>query len=407
MAFPADIRHIPTDIVGLQFKEQASFAAGDPGGDYTALKAFDISFKPGASVHVPAYQKPQGCRGPDDGIVGGESGVLSFKTYMRGGNGSESEFSLLASNIGLDRDAFADDASVITSGTTSTLVGLDADTGVYGIGDAVMTGSGSSDVQIRFVSGEASAGGSTTLTIEPNLTASPSASDSLYAIDTFKPAEDNLGEPAAYMAFKVVEGGGSTNKHQYILTGCACSSCKIVVSGPNALPVVEWEYMVDDWAASETALTDTADAFAAASPVLGDPFYIDNTATYIRSFTFDLGLKLQEYLATSGTHGRQGWIYVGQEPKVEAEFYWDAGWNTAWLAGTTYQFCFESIKSGTTDEGWAIYIPSVQVINTNPQAVGDLKGVKPEFLITDPGYNSDGTPVLIPLWGIAVTGSGS
>jgi hypothetical protein len=391
----------------LQYKEQVTWAAGDPGGTYTAVKAFDINFKPALSVHVPAYQKPQGCRGPDDGIVGGEGGVLSFKTYMRGGNGSESLFSVLASNCGLDRDAFADDASVVVSGTVDNVVAPDADAGIYGIGDGIMVGSGSTDVQIRFVSGETAGPPNTTLVIEPSWTAILTASDNFYALDTFKPHEDNLGEPTKYMAFKVVEGGGTTNKHQYILTGCACSSLKIVVAGPNTLPVVEWEYQVDDWAPSETALTDTADAFAAASPTLGDAFYVDNTATYIRSFTFDLGLKLQEYTATSGTHGRQGWIYTGGEPKFEGEFYWDEAWHDKWIAGTTYQFLFESIKSGTTDEGWAIYIPSVQVLDSGPEAVGDLKGNKPEFLITDPGYNGDATPVLIPLWGIAVTGSGS
>ena len=85
------MRYIPNNIRGLQYKEQVSWAAGDPGGNYTAIKAFDIEFTPEVNMIQPGYQKPEGVTGPDAAIAAGEGGTLTFKTYLRGGAGSESE----------------------------------------------------------------------------------------------------------------------------------------------------------------------------------------------------------------------------------------------------------------------------------------------------------------------------
>ncbi len=397
------VRYIPTNIRGLKFVEQASWAGGDPGAGYTALKAFDIEFDPEQNTIEPEYQKPEANRGPDDLIAAGKGGTLTFKTYLRGGAGSESEFSLLAKNCGLDRnanDAVADD---VASATASTLV-VDSATMTEITGDAVMVNDTDTDTQIRFISRkqEGTPVGDTTFAIEPNWSDTPAASDDLLDIDTFTPRGSALGEPTKYMTFQFYEGDGTTNRHLWTLTGCA-GTFKISTVEANKVPILEWTYMVDAWSTAESNTADTADSYEPAHPMLSSPVYIDDTETKIKSFSFDPGLQIAPMAYQGGTHGRAGRLYHASQPVLTFSTLWDVDYLSDWTTPTAFQFFTESIKD--TDEGWAFYAPSVMIKKPAPTEIDSHKGMEMELVLTDPGQDADDAN--IPLWAIAITGSGS
>jgi len=398
-------RYIPTDIVGLKYAEQVSWSAGDPGSGYTNLPARNIKFEPTANMVNAEYLKPEACRGPDESIFAGKGGVLTFEIPLRGGAGSESELSILISNCGLSRNARAGGSGKIKgTPTTTTIDALTSDIGSYVVGDAICVGGSSTDTQVRFVlrvQDDTPSAGDTRLTVSPNFSDTPTSGDSYYNIDSFTPT---VGEPEKYMTWHLYQGQGATDRLKWVLEGCA-GTFKILSSNADSLPFVEFTYQVDTWTASESSTTTTSDSFNPGHPLLSDPFYVGNTATYIESVAFDPGIKLSPITATSGTQGRQGWLYHGVEPKIEFSAYHDIDFiNTIWTADLTAGYTFQSVKD--TDEFWGIWIPAGQIVKPNFTALGNEHlGVSPDILAVDPGYNADSTNY--PLFCIAVSGSGS
>ena len=106
---------------GIQYVEESAFGTGTPS---TNLRCFNIEFTPDLTCLVPEYQKSLACVGPDAAIIGGKGGELKFSMYMRGGNGSESEFSILASNCGLKRQSSAATTDKIASSSADMTPGL-------------------------------------------------------------------------------------------------------------------------------------------------------------------------------------------------------------------------------------------------------------------------------------------
>lgn len=396
------VRKIPMHLRGLEYVEQVSWAAGDPGAGYTSVRAWDVKFTPTIEMVPMPTQKPESCRGPDAAIPAGEGGTLTFKTYLRGGAGSTSEFMNLAVGTGtVTKRAAA--LTKVKSATASTLVALTADIGTYTVGDAIMVGSGTTDTQIRFISrvqDDVPIAGDTTLNVEPNWSDTPGASDNVYAMDTMVPAD---GEPSAYLTFLAYSGQGATDRHEWKLEGCA-GTWKLAGTDANACPVVEWSFQVDEWTSSEDSTTLDADSFEPAHPLLNDPFYVNDTATKVSSIGFDPAHDLQPYTATSGANGRAGWLYTGDtDPQLEIMPYWDTDWVTMWGAATEFQATLESIKD--TDEAWGMHCPAVQVMSLEEDDAGNKHtGTKMSFQLVDPGKNTDDTN--LPRWAIGVSGGG-
>jgi len=394
--------NIPFDVRTVEFKEQVSWAAGDPGGDYEQIRAIDAVFTPAQSMITPPYQKSAGMLGPDPAIPAGKGGTLTFKTVLRGGNGIESLLSKLGRNCGLTRVARA--AGTDTKSATADTVVFEGATTTYKTGEGIFIYANSTAYQIRFVSRSQDGVPAldTTINTEPAFITNPVLSDPYYNLDTLTPAAASLGEPAAYLAFKFVRGSGA-NVIQYLATGCA-GTFKIVTSTANTLPMIEWTFQVDTWTATATALVQDPDLYNDGYPLLGSPCYINDTAAKIRSFAFDPALQLVPDECTEGTHGRQGWLYVSASPPVlEVELKHDLDWYTRWAAGTEVQFTLQSIKD--TNEAWAFHIPKLQVLDTQPQEINKHLGLKPSFQINDPGLDDD--DVQIPMWSLAITGSGT
>jgi len=402
------VRTIPIDIKGLEFKEQVSWAAGAPAAPYTSLKAFDIKFEPGKNMITPGYQKPEANRGPDAAIGAGKSGTLTFKTYLRGGAGAESDFIALAQHCGMALTNMPDDAGEVVAGCAAGTLLVDTTPTGYAIGDGVCCYDVTNTVcQIRFVSSidHNVPAGDATMTVEPNWADVPTATDDLYATDTIVP---RCGEPLKYITFLAYSGSGATDRLLWTLTGCA-GTFKIAATSADALPIVEWTYQVDTWVASEASTVVAVDAYQPAHPLLGDYFYINDTATKIASFGFDPGTRLAPYTATEGDQGRAGWLYHGEDPTLEFMPYHDIDWiNTYWEADLSFQVMLESIKDA--DESWAIYIPSVQVLKVTEEDAGNSHvGSKMEFQINDPGKGSESTGGVldfyanIPRFAICVT----
>jgi hypothetical protein len=383
---------------GLQYVEESSFGVGTPSVN---LRCFNIEFTPDITMITPEYQKSLACVGPDSAIVAGKGGELKFSMYLRGGNGAESEFSILASNTGLTRQVGAAGSGGIASAGAGTLVADSAGAiATYVTGQGIVAETAVTP-EMRWVSKKDTA----TLTIEPNWVSAPNnAAYSFYATDTFVPCNATvpLGEPTKYLAFYLI----SENDEFYTIHGCA-GTWKITTTTANALPVVEWTYMVDSWTRTgSSAATSFADTFSAAHPLLGDSFFIDNTATVIRSISFDPGITVVPLEATSGTNGRSGWLYQGGgTPKLEVEMLFSATLFDYWAAGTTFQAAFTSIKSSTN--GWGLYCPKVQILKGTQGEINGLVSLKPELLICDPGLSADSSPLQIPMWSLSVTGYGT
>lgn len=400
------VRLIPVDLQGLTFAEQTSWSDTGARGSWTSIDAFDIKFEPQMENHPVDVQFAEADRGSWNSIPGAEGGKLTFKTYLRGGNGSESMFSKLAKNFGNHRHANVGGAYV-TGGTTSTILGLTANIGTYTIGDAIMTQRSTNTPEIRFINLIDDNAGTTTLTVEPNLSNAPVNGDSIFAIDTFSP---ETGEPTIlskfYLTFRAYAGRGATDIHLFTLTGCV-GTWKLATTEAKALPVIEWEFSADAWASTETAGAAFADAYGAAHPLLGDKMYIDDDAVLTSKLGFDPGISVTEYSATSGTHGRGGWLAGDKSPKLEIVPYHDTGWITKWQTPTTFHFMFESVKD--SNEAWALYIPVAQVVSLTHEDAGNKHfSTKPVIEPRYPGTALDeATATNKPLYAIAVTGSGT
>lgn len=395
------VRKIPTDIRGLSFIEQSSFAAGDPGSGYVLLRAKDIKFDPTQSMHAYATEKGFTARGPDVSIAGGKGGTLSFSIPLRGGNGAMSTFARLAQNMCTVKHRNGGANLVTTGSSTSTVVVLEAglDTN-YAVGDMIAVESGTS-LQIRMISAIVDNGANRTFTVEPNFATTPSSGDELEDIDTIVP---RTGEDATkYLTFRFCQDGDGANVHKFTLTGC-CGSFKITTTA-DSLPMVEFTFNVDSWVSAESSLDAvTADTFSSPRPMLGSPCYVDDTATDTESFSFDPGIAVAPLTSTNGTNGRVGWIVTGNAPKPTIKPYWDTAWLTKMSASTKFQLTVESIKDA--NEGWAFIAPACQVLSTK---IGDIQGVQAseiDIQCVDPGTGLTlSTATYIPLWAIGVTGA--
>ena len=395
--------NIPFDVKAVEFKKQVSWPAGDPGGAYEQLRAFDAVFTPGRMMITPPYQKAEGMLGPDPAIPAGKTGTLVFKTILRGGNGLESILSKLGRNCGLARAAGAAGVDTKVGGDVDTLI-METTPSPYAVGRGIFIYTNSTSYGIRFVSRNQPGVPATdaTLDIQPALVTAPVAADPYYDLDTLTPATASLGEPEDYLAFKFVHGSG-TNVVQYLCTGCA-GTFKILTATANALPVLEWTFMVDTYTPTATAVTQDADLYDDGHPLLGDPCYINDLAAKVRSFAFDPALQLVPDEATSGDDGRQGWLYVNAGPPIlEIELKHDLDWYTRWAAGDEVQFTFESIKN--TAEAWAFHIPKLQILDPAPQEINRHLGLKPLWQINGAGKTTEDDQ--IPMWSLSVTGKGT
>ena len=396
------VAKIPAGLGQLLFCEQSAW--GTPGTPNVAIEAMDIKWAPKRDVLSVNVQSVYPGRGPKAVVAGRQGGTLSFKTMLRGGNGAESATSKLLKNCGMTRTNYADKLTKITGATSTTLIALTADFTAISIGDAVLVKSASTDQQIRFVTRKqliTPDGTHTTLTVAPAFSDTPAASDNLYAIDTFYPAQ---GVPTKYLAFYFYAGASATagTSPYYLLSNCA-GIFKLGTTKTGGLPYIEWTFNVDTWVyVGAAAATLTTDAFAAGHPLLADKLYIDADAVQVADFGFDPGQNLQSDESTAGINGRAGWLYAGNEPKVEFTPYFDDAWvSTKYSSLGTFSVLMESIKGVTN--AWAIWVPKCAVSDVAMDDAGNQHvATKPTLISMDPGLDADSVGPL-PRFAIAIT----
>lgn len=398
----------PTRYKGIKFRAQTSFT-DEGAADLTNLRAFDISFEPDQTVLIPQYQKPHEIQ-PDAGIVAGQGGLLKFKTYMRGGNGSESEFSLLAKYGGGIRTACSATTDGVEAASTSTTIDATAAAyAKYSVGNAVMvTGTGTT-TQMRFVTDKTAVGN--ILDVRPEwLTAeTPANGDDLIATDTIQSytGAATIREPSSYLQFVVID-----SKDQYwTLTSCA-GTWKLGTITARALPTVEWEFQCDSWVRSDGDSTAVfADTYNPPSPLIGDSVFTydqddTNTEMHIRSLTFDPGLRLVPVESPSGTNGRTGWCFIPDEPKIEIEMLFESSYYVDYFINQSGWFHLAFTSVNATDDAWGLFLGRVRIKRPGLGDADGLMTLKPELEIADAGLSTNAS-AQIPTWAIGVTGSGS
>jgi hypothetical protein len=378
---------------GLQYAEDTSFTvAGTP---TTNIRAHEIEWTPDVSMLPVEHQKSMANAGPDVSVIGGLGGELKFKHYLAPRLDIDCAFIALASYSlhGHGSDDVVD--GVGTGSAAGTLVVTDADYHPAD-GDGIIIKS-SAVSQIRWYYKRLT----TTGTIEPNWATTPSNGDDIIASKSLVPialaTSSALGEPSKYVSFDILEEDDQVTT----LSGC-CGTWKLTTSTANSFPVIEWIYKVDRWSRSgSSGMAAWTCSEAAPKPLLGDTFYINDTATAIRSIAFDPGLEVVAMEATSGAHGRSGWHYVNSTPKIEIELIFPAAFFDYWAAGTTSQLAINSIAA--SGAGWGLYIPKAQIVKGTTGDINGLVSLKPEILICDAGFNDSIVPVQLPSWTLTVS----
>ena len=389
-------RLIPSDLAGIQYGEQADFATATT--TLTLMRgARNIKFTPGLSMHEPGYQKTSDMRGPDASVVGGKGGTLAFEVPLSSGvAASEAPVMALMKNCGMTQISVAAAVDKIDGGTTTTFTIPSGDLGNVAVGCGLMIVQAAGDPSLRFVTRVADA---TTTTVTFNCDTEPAtaiaANDDLTAVDTLIPKS---GEPAAYLTFRVYQGQGATDRLLWTLSGCA-GKFSIPAVEADALPVVQFEFLVDTWADSEASIAQTDVTGVVPQPVLGDKFFVDGTATLTRSIGFDPGMALSPIMATSGTNGRSGWFYSASEPVLEILPLSDTAWTTKMETPTTFEAMFASYKS--TTDAWGIFVPRVQVVSDDKADSDGLLRETMTLKAVDPGATADDD--LTPRFAICIT----
>jgi hypothetical protein len=405
------VRKIPVNITGLQYVKMTSWGTVGA-GSYASLRAANIKFEPKLEKLPMNLQKHAALRGPDNYIVAGKGGTITFDIPLQCGiAGTTQSIAMdLLETCGTVQILAGTTGGKISAATTSTATYADTDYATASIGDIISVDEATSTQQTRYISDVTDdGGGDSTMTVEPNFANAPTGDDFI-AMDTWIP---QTGEPSAYLAFKVLYGSGATDRHQYLCTNCAISNWKIKSTSASATPFLEIAVEVDTWISSEASVSPlTADTLNQAHPLLGDIMYIDNAAVAIADIEFDAGLSLVPYSSTAGTNGRAGWLYNDCQPKLSFTPWWDTDWNTKLESGTTnFSCCFESVRDA--DESWCLIIPSAIVASIAQETVSEHYSSKPEIISADPGGGDDDgggaglTDIDIPIVMFGVSGKGA
>ncbi len=389
-------RLIPSDLAGIQYKEQSDFATAATGSFTLMRGARNIKFTPGLSMHEPGYQKTSDMRGPDPSVVGGYGGTLAFEVPLATAGGSEAPVMALMKNCGVTQINITAGTDTITGGTTSTLTIGVGDIGNIVVGVGMMVVQATGTPSLRFVTRVAD-GATTTLTLNTDMENGTAAAngDDWTAVDTLVPKS---GEPTAYMSFKVYQGQGSTDRLLWTLNGCA-GTFSIPAVDADTLPVVAFEFMVDVWADSEASVAQANVSGNVPVAILGDKFFVDGTATLTRSIGFNPGMVLNPILATSGSNGRSGWFYSTSDPLLEVLPLHDTAWTTKMETPSTFEAMFASYTSSTN--AWGLFVPKVQVVADDKTDSDGLLRETMTLKACDPGATADSD--LTPRFALCIT----
>jgi hypothetical protein len=384
------IRLNPVDVIGLQYVEQASFDAGDPGSGYAPLRAYDIAMTLEQNMLNNTPQKSEYSRGPDSSIPAGKAGTLSFKLQMRGASSGEPQYLAIGKHCGLEVDDNTSTSTAVgVGGTSGKVVDFASDAG-FSVGNAVKFTT-SAGFEIRMLE-DISIGG---VTVNCPFETDPTTGDAIAGIYTLTPPTDR-GEPDKYLTFVVYRGSGSGNGMKYTLTGCA-GTCKMETSGVSTNPMLAFEFKIDSWSVeASSGLTQADDDENDAIPMIGSPFYLDDDQYKIQDFAFDTGANLQPYIATEGANGRCGWLFSSFAPTIEITPYADVDWYSRLSdPSLNAEFFLENINP--SGEGFAIWAKNVQTISVAEDATeNEHQSTKPGLQIVDPGSG-------FPLFAIGVS----
>lgn len=405
--------YIPSDVRMLTFEKESTFGS-DPSpssqATKTKIRAIDAQFVPDKNWINPQLMKLDSIpRGPDAYVAGGLGGKLTFKIPMRGSGGigvsndiNAANFTRLAQFCGMTVTQKSRIANAVTgAGSGSNQIAVaDANAGYLGHGLGCILEQGSVG-QMRFVLTKTSNAGTTTSAVNANWSSAPVAQDELSACDTMIPF---IGQSTMSATFYLYEGAGTTDKSLYICSGCN-GTFKFDTTKAGEIPHVSFDFNVDRWThtAAHDLVTQGSDAFAAAHPLLNDPFYFGGTRTLTESFGFDPGLKIAPINSTYGTHGREGWVYTTPEPKIDIAPLFDPAHVTLFSSGTASDVMFTSVKD--PDECWGVWVRKAQVIKYESVNGGfGHRQSKIDFAVIDPGVSSDTAAAQYPMFAIAVSG---
>jgi len=397
-------RYIVSEYKALSWVEESTFGT-DPGSGYTAMRASNISIPEMIQEMLSAgFSKSEDERGPDKAIPGAKGGKFTFDVPLRGGGGAASVLTNLMEHCGTLKTSQVVKTGLIDGGSSTTFYMTTTDCADLAVGQMVMhvpaTGTKSMRLITKVITGTPSQ--SNTYTVNAAFSTTPSSGDTLAAMDTITPKTGCISKS---FTFKVYLGQSATDRLLLSLCGC-CISWKLKTTEAKKLPVVEFSVSYDNWTATESNTTQVADASPVAYPVISSKLYVAGVAADTKNIGFDPGLKLDEYLATSGANGRQNWFASESEPKIDFEPLHDSALITGMSAATIYDLLFESIKDA--DEAWGIAVHAAQIEKYGLGPDGKLLRAKIEWGVTDPGKadadtgNSNVT-ANIPKWAIGIT----
>lgn len=279
------------------------------------------------------------------------------------------------------RNAWGLTASAVTvgaasgAGKTGDLV-VNSTTSIA-VGDGLMIGG-----EIRFVEKVVDA---THLTLNVDLSSSPSNATVVYAGYNFKPT---LGEYAKYIYMDVERDG-----HSWLLGPGKFTGLKLGVTAKGLLKY-DWNYDGETWTSGFAPSSFVENAFTG-SPVVASSgqVYFGTTATCISEGSIDFGVLHEDQPCATGTNGTDGLEIVGSMgAKASVKTFYAAGDFTAFGARTAQQFQFGwtvgSTAAAQARGSVAVWMPNAQVM-VKEDSIQSQVGESVEIMARSPQKSTD------------------
>jgi hypothetical protein len=347
-------------------------------------------------------------RGPESQLLGPRTGTLGFQIPMRGGKLKASPFRAASPFYGLAPycglavlHTAGTTGGLVTGGSANTIEALDADFADYNVAFMVMHKPQVGDPELRLITDRDSSGGTTTLTVTPDFTVTPTAGDDILPLDQCGPW---IQESPAYAAFEIGIGKDSPNRRLFRFDGCA-GTFTIPAVATGLEPKAEFSFMSDRWTESDNDLDWIDDVYADPALMLQDQLYLGGEAIDNESFGFDPALELipmpgQKDGAVSD--GRIGWFFRNSIPVFTIAPYFAADFYTWWANRTLKELVYTNVQDEY--QAWGIGCLGVQIVGQSPGAfAGGLVGSTVALAVVDPGDPVNGSHG--PLWVIATSGT--
>jgi hypothetical protein len=393
--------HIRSDVCGIDYGTDSDID-GTPAG-FTEVYAGDIEEEIGIEHAEVDVQKTSGALGPEPLLVGPKTAALKFKVPWRGGEQSDgspgaSLITTLGQHMGLELRNRAGGVGKITGGTTSTMTCLDADNPGWEVGDFIIL-EVNGTVMMRQIIRLQGAGGTTEITVTPDMGDSPVNGEDFFPTDTLVPAPAKV---STYTAFDVYRGeGAAADRIKYRLLGGA-GTFRLEDVAAGGLPWAVFEFAFGGgWTDSVASRVHVADTYADPLLFLSDQFYLDDDAVHLSSLAFNPGLQRQALPGQTAT-GIQGFVYLRPKPELSIKPLFDEQFIADYEGGTSRKAFYARV--GASSNAWAIGLLDVQFQKAGGREdyVDGVAGAGIECRINDPGLNDDDEQ--LPLFALGFSG---